>query len=93
MLNRLWAGLTSKWGGGELISAAMERKFLVAWSWISFWLRDVPAASFPFQARDPTDRPGAGGTPARRETHNPTAGRDTGNKFIFAKWVKRSALD
>lgn len=93
VLNQLWAGLTLKWEGKKLISAATEHKFLVAWSWISFWLRDVPAASSHFQVREPTDHPGAGWTPARQETHNPTAGRDMGNKFIFAKWVKRPALD
>lgn len=93
MLNQLWAGLALEWWWGKLISAAPEHKFLVAWSWINFWLGDAPAALSRFQAREPTDCPGAGGTPARRESRNPTAGRDAGNKFVFAKWAKRPALN
>lgn len=94
MLNQLWARLALKRGlWRELISAAAERKFLVVWRWISCCLRDVPDASSCFQPGESTDCPGAAETPARRETHNPAAGRDTGNKCLFAERVKRPALN
>jgi len=53
----------------------MEPKFLVAWSWISFWLRDVPAASSRFQARESTARPGTGGTPGPSPCWCPSSSR------------------